>query len=444
MRSIWTRLRELRRYPSGVAGLLILAVLVVVSVATVIAIPHSEAIRLWRGSEGVWLENPRHAWPKWINLLPGVNRPETIVLRSGLDGTKTMSTDGETVVTIALAFDYPYDGFPKEIHLFFTAQYVRFRPYASVRWRTPDGREIPLLQRGVSRDERYIVAADAALKANLGISPEIGLFREPAPPGSTPTSQKGRYELTVEAFLFEPDADLDVKLVVYGQVHGWAGTDHLGRDLALALLWGTPIALVFGFVAAVGITFAQFTSGALAAWYGRSVDAMIGFWTKVEMVTPNLPIYMMIALFLSRSIWVTLGAVVVFNLFGGGVLSYRSMFLQVKESAYVEAARAYGASSLRIVFRYLMPRVLPVLIPGFVSAIPAFVFLEAGLAFLGLGDPSLPTWGKVLNESGISALLQGHYYWVLQPAALLVVTGFAFALIGFSLDRIFNPRLRTI
>lgn len=120
------------------------------------------------------------------------------------------------------------------------------------------------------------------------------------------------------------------------------------------------------------------------------------------------------------------------------------MFLQVKESSYVEAARAYGASNLRIVFRYLIPRVFPVLIPGFVTAIPAFVFLEAGLAFLGLGDPSLPTWGKILNDSGIAALLQGHYCWVMQPAILLMVSGFAFALIGFALDRIFNPRLRTI
>ncbi len=95
-------------------------------------------------------------------------------------------------------------------------------------------------------------------------------------------------------------------------------------------------------------------------------------------------------------------------------------------------------------FRYLIPRVIPVLIPTFVTAIPGYVFLEAALAFLGLGDPVIPTWGKVLNDSNISALLQGHYYWVLQPAILLMVTGFGFALVGFALDRIFNPRLRTL
>ncbi|MFH1609505.1 MAG: ABC transporter permease [Candidatus Bipolaricaulota bacterium] len=442
MKTFWTRLRELRRYPSGIAGLLIIAILIVVSICTVIAIPYGHVVRLWRGADGVWLDNPRHAWPKWINLFPGVNRPETIVLRSGHEGTKTTSEDG--VVTIALPFDYPYDGFPKELNLFFTARYAQFRPYVDALWVTPDGREIPLIQRGITAEERYVVAADATLKANLGISPEVGLFREPGPPGATPTNQKGRYELRIEGLLFEPDSDFDVKLVVYGQVHGLAGTDHLRRDLAVALLWGTPIALVFGFVAAVGISFAQFIFGAISAWYGRWTDTTIQFLTKVEMVTPNLPIYMMIAMFFSRSIWVTLAAVVVFNLFGGGVLTYRSMFLQVKESAYVEAARAYGASNLRIVFRYLIPRVFPVLVPGFVTAIPAFVFLEAGLAFLGLGDPSLPTWGKTLNESGIAALLQGHYYWVIQPAILLMVTGFAFALIGFALDRVFNPRLRTI
>jgi peptide/nickel transport system permease protein len=78
-----------------------------------------------------------------------------------------------------------------------------------------------------------------------------------------------------------------------------------------------------------------------------------------------------------------------------------------------------------------------------VVLVPTFVFLEASLAVLGLGDPTLPTWGKVINEARTNgALYQGLYYWMLQPAVLLMLTGLAFALVGFSLDRIFNPRLR--
>jgi len=83
------------------------------------------------------------------------------------------------------------------------------------------------------------------------------------------------------------------------------------------------------------------------------------------------------------------------------------------------------------------------LIPQLVTLIPTFVFIEASLAVLGLGDPILPTWGKVISEARVNgALYEGHYYWMLEPSVLLMITGLAFSLLGFSLDRIFNPRLR--
>jgi peptide/nickel transport system permease protein len=115
----------------------------------------------------------------------------------------------------------------------------------------------------------------------------------------------------------------------------------------------------------------------------------------------------------------------------------------VRESPYIEAAQAYGATNSRLIFSYLIPRIIPMLIPGLVVLIPSFVFIEAALAVLGLGDPILPTWGKVINDAqSTGALHQALYYWVLEPSVLLMVTGLAFSLLGFSLDRIFNPRLR--
>jgi peptide/nickel transport system permease protein len=93
----------------------------------------------------------------------------------------------------------------------------------------------------------------------------------------------------------------------------------------------------------------------------------------------------------------------------------------------------------------MIPRILPVLLPTFVTLIPTYVFLEASLAVLGLGDPSLPTWGKLLNAAQEqSALYHGFLYWVLEPAALLMLTGLGFAMLGFALDRVFNPRLRSV
>jgi peptide/nickel transport system permease protein len=151
----------------------------------------------------------------------------------------------------------------------------------------------------------------------------------------------------------------------------------------------------------------------------------------------------MVGTFYSRSIWLMLGLIILLSIFGAGIKTYRAVFLQVKEAPYIEAARAYGANNRQIIFSYLVPRIIPLMIPQLVVLVPAFVFLEASLVVLGLGDPTLPTWGKVINEARTNgAPYQGLYYWMLQPAFLLMLTGLAFALVGFSLDRIFNPRLR--
>jgi peptide/nickel transport system permease protein len=134
---------------------------------------------------------------------------------------------------------------------------------------------------------------------------------------------------------------------------------------------------------------------------------------------------------------------VLLSIFTGQIKSLRAAFMQVKESTYIEAAKAYGASNRRLILMYLIPRMIPTLIPGLVSSVPTFVFLEASLAVLGLGDPTLPTWGKLINDAFVNgALYKGQYYWILEPAILLMFTGLAFALLGFALDRIFNPRLR--
>ena len=235
------------------------------------------------------------------------------------------------------------------------------------------------------------------------------------------------------------------ELVMSGQVFGLAGTDHLRRDLILPILWGIPIALAFGLLAAVGTSLLTMIIAAIGTWYAGAVDGVIQRITEINLVLPFLSILIMIGTFYDRSIWTILGATVALSIFTGGIKSYRAIFMQVKESTYIEAARAYGASDTRIIFKYLIPRIIPLLIPGLVSAVPSFVFLEASLALLGLGDPVLPTWGKTINEAYTNAALyRGWYYWILEPAVLLMITGLGFASLGFALDRIFNPRLRSL
>lgn len=443
MRAIQSGLRELRQYPSALVGVGIIVFLICLSLYTVIAIPYGEAIKLWRGGEDMWQESPRNAQPAWINLFSAKKLPETIVVSTSpssvAPGGKTLSPDGKAV-TISLALDYRYDDFPSEITLFLEAKFAEVLPYVTLRWRTPDGREISLGERKVKASERYNISQDTRLERRLGGKPpQIGLLATSQ--GEAPL--QGRYELRVEGTLFEPQSDLDAKLVLYGTVHGLAGTDHKRRDLMIALLWGTPIALAFGFIVAVGTSFTTLIIAAIGTWYGRWIDALIQRITEVNIILPTLPILIMIGTFYSRSIWVMMVVITALSIFGAGIKVYRAIFLQVKESPYIEAARAYGASNLRVIVRYMVPRVIPVLVPGFVTLIPSLVFLEASLAVLGLGDPVLPTWGKVLNDASANgALYKGYYYWVLGPSVLLMFTGLGFALVGFALDRIFNPRLR--
>lgn len=330
------------------------------------------------------------------------------------------------------------------MNLFVRAEYAELEPFMRMTWRTPDGREVPLGGRRVTRQERISISQDWNLERRLGRLPHVGLLAAPGE-GAVPEVLTGSYRLEIEAILFEPDARLDVTLVSYGRVHGLAGTDHQRRDLMVALLWGTPVALAFGLIAAIGTTITTLVIAAAGVWLGGWVDAAIQRITEISMILPLLPILVMIGTLYSTSIWIMLGVVVAFGIFSAGIKMYRAMLLPIREAPYIEAARAYGAGHMRIVLRYMIPRILPVLIPGFVTLIPSYVFLEASLAVLGLGDPVLPTWGKVLYDAQAQgALFHGYYYWVLEPAALLMLTGLSFAMLGFALDRIFNPRLRMI
>ena len=314
----------------------------------------------------------------------------------------------------------------------------------TIDWLTPDGRSVNLGERAAVATDVYRLSQDSRLTRRLtGLPAEIGLFSRPFASPLQPV--KGTHRVGIQAMLFEPDSNIDVRLIVYGEVHGFAGTDSRRRDITIALLWGTPIALAFGLLAAVGTSITTMIIAAIGVWYGKWVDTLIQRITEVNLILPLLPILIMVGTFYSRSIWVMLGTVVVFSIFSAGIKTYRAMFLQVRESPYIEAARAYGAGGLRIVFRYMIPRILPVLVPGFVVSIPLYVFLEATLAALGLGDPILPTWGKLLDDARSSgALYNGHYYWMVQPAVLLMITGLGFSMLGFALDRVFNPRLREL
>src|SRR4030042_2264728 len=447
MKAIKSTFKEFTRHPSAIFGLVIIAILIVVSIYALVSLPYKKAITLWRAGEGIWYQNPKFAQPAWTNFFRKNKLPETIDL-STLNGTAPKTVipgDKMNEELITYTFDYSYDDYPQDIAIYFTAQYTTKEPFVAITWLTPDGRKINVASFAAQSTETYYIGQDAKLQQKLsGLQPQQALFVADPKAGLT-LPVKGTYTMVVDVFTFDKDSTVDAEMVLYGKVHGIAGTDHLRRDLKIALLWGTPVPLAFGLLAALGTTPPTRIIAAIGVLYGGGVDGIIQRITEVNVTLPFLSILIMVGTFYSRSLVVILGFTVLLSIFGYAIKSYRSVFLQVKESPYIEAARAYGAGSGRIIFSYLVPRIVPLLIPALVTGIPGYVFLEASLAVLGLGDPTLPTWGKLINDAQSNgALYQAHYYWVLEPAILLMVSGLAFALLGFSLDRIFNPRLRGI
>ncbi|HEY80251.1 MAG TPA: ABC transporter permease [Caldilineae bacterium] len=436
--------REITRYPSAIAGLVIILLLVALSIYTVITLPYDEAVTLWRGGDRVWQDNPRGVPPTWVNLFRSKKLPENIVFDSTAEGVEKQVTplgDGLTDILLTYQFEYTADEFPQEIIFFFTSTFEKKAPYMSLVWKTPDGREINIGDFAIERAYARRISQDDKLTQKLGAPAEVALFADPN--SETPTPLKGVYTLEIAGLTFEPDSDFDVKAIIYGKVFGLAGTDHLRRDLVLGLMWGTPVALAFGLLAAVITSLLTMFIAATGTWFGGWVDGLIQRVTEINMMLPVLPILIMIGVFYSRSLWVILGFVILLGIFSASIKSYRAMFMQEREAGYIRAALAYGAGNARIIFRYLVPRIFPVLIPSLVVLIPSYVFLEASLAVLGLGDPIMPTWGKIINDARVNgALLKGQYYWVLEPSFMLMLTGFSFAMLGFALDRIFNPRLR--
>ncbi|HKI54025.1 MAG TPA: hypothetical protein VJ987_07850, partial [Anaerolineales bacterium] len=316
LKHIW----EFRKYPSAIAGSVIILVLVSIAIYTVIKIPYPEAIRLWRGGQEVWYQNPVNAQPIWTNFFRKEKLPESFAIPSDeLHKIVTQNEEGFNVIEVTYPFVYDFDSFPQELTLFFNATYVEKQPYVSATLLTPDGRDIRIADFAVATSQTYIFSQDARLERRLGgLVPREGIFIDPESDSTKPVP--GEYTLKLKILTFEKGSDVNAEFVLYGNVAGWAGTDHMRRDLGVALLWGTPVALSFGLLAALGTTITTMIIAAIAVWYGGWVDALIQRITEVNLVLPFLPILIMIGTFYSRSILTILGASIVLSIFGGAII----------------------------------------------------------------------------------------------------------------------------
>ncbi len=449
-------IRELLHYKSAVIGLLILLFLVGISAYAIFFTPYSKSGQLWNERE-IWLKYPKNAAPEWVNYFSSKKLPRTIFLGHRKEGhsEEKLRNGAITELIYTDKFYFDADDFPDDIIIFVNATYARSRPKMEVYWTKPSGDTLYLgkytLRNGTNRiyltnnvrlegDLAEHVIKKIGKKPNFVISLNRALFISYN--GKLET-EKGRYSARLKFTLRNEGDKVSYETVIYGKVYGIAGTDDQRRPLDLGLIWGAPIALAFGITASLIISFVQLIIAAISGYYGGRVDSIIQRLTEVYMILPFLPILIMISLLYGMSLWKLLLMVILLSIFGTSVKTYRVWTMQIKSYPYVEAALAYGAGNMRIILLYIVPRLLPPIVPTLVLSIPSYVFLEAALSFLGLSDPNVVSWGRIVEEafSG-GALYKGYYHWVLMPSIMLVLTAISFALIGLALDRIVNPRLR--
>lgn len=217
------------------------------------------------------------------------------------------------------------------------------------------------------------------------------------------------------------------------------GTDYLGRDILAGILTGGAPTLAVGASAAI-ITMAIGVSlGALAGYFGGWVDNLLMRVTEFFQVLPALLFAMVLVTLFSPSL-VTIA-------FAIGVVSWpqtarltRAEFLKIRELEYVTAARAIGARNGRIMWRVILPNALPPLIVSATLTVGVAILFEAGLSFLGLGDPNTMSWGLMIGANREYIL---EAWWpVTFPGLAIFLTVFAVSLIGDGLNDAFNPKLR--
>jgi len=222
----------------------------------------------------------------------------------------------------------------------------------------------------------------------------------------------------------------------------WLGRDDAGKDVLSMLIYGARVSLIVGFVSSFFSMFIGTTVGLAAGYFGGRVSNVLMRFTDFLMVIPDLPLMLVIISVWGRGLWkIILVISVLYWTYTARLV--RSQVLSIKERQFVLRARALGASDFRIITRHILPQVIPLIIAQAVLDISSSIIAESTLSFLGLGDPTLISWGMMLNFAFERAISRMAWWFLLPPGFMIVWVSLAIILIGNALEEIVNPRLKT-
>lgn len=413
--------------------------------------------------------------PTWAKLfLPGYeDRSENIQFTSldvqaasaGLTGSElseesaTVSyarpVSGQNVTAfVKKTLDYPYKGAagrffgnaildvegvspasPLEVRLFFK--------------RLDTGREWLLWKQSVvnnSQNVRSPISLDSKVNQMVALLGYESLVDDPA---GLIFARAGIFEYTLELkFTGTGPSTTEVtvrsfNMNLFGTAFGLLGTNHLGQDLFTQIAYGARVSLTVGLLASligVGIGLAV---GIIAGFLGKIVDETLMRFTDMLLVIPALPLIIVLIAVLGPS-FIYLILVIGFLSWQGFARVIRSQVLSLRERPFVEAAKAAGAGNGHIMGRHIFPNLVSLTYVALATSVPSAILTEAGLSFLGLFDPTVISWGRIINEAlgGSGTSLASLWWWILPPGFSIALVSVSFVLLGYALDEIFNPRLR--
>ena len=452
--------KEFRRVPSGMVGLAFLFFFLACVIFEPFFIPFSQTNTRWSDIT-YWDDNPQSAPPAWTNWFTREKSAVSSMLHP--DNTDRQQSDTVVLLTNSFTYNYAYDRPPLDLILHFSGSGTIPLSISVTR---PDGAEILLYQEQASLSENtdrrislsrnagdavYAFAqasesAETMSTVNVDQLSPVTLLFSIAASGMIdhPEPLKGKYTFTLLTMLLDPAFKVDTpSIVVSGRVSGILGTDSSKRDLWSGVIAGVKWALLIGLLTSLLTVSLGVVYGITCAYFGGIVDSIMQRIFEVFVNMPVLPILIVMSAVFKPSIWSMILMMCIF-FWVGPVKTVRSMALQIKEETYIEASRALGAGHGRLIFRHMVPLLIPYSFASMALFVPSAVVYEATVSLLGLGDASIVTWGQILHDALTGgAVLGGLWWWVVPPGIMIALMGMTFSFIGFAMDTILHPKLRT-
>jgi len=435
-----------RKKKTGIAGLILLGLFVLLSIAAPVIAPHDPYYD--QNLAGYF------AQPEWLTIFGSKKPPnifiDTVAILGDMSGV-THHADGTASYYLAnppfrvyVPVEYDYDP-PSRIVI---KVEISSPAFVRVLVTRPDGATFTFLEKQLPASQTFVrLEADTwSLETRQTLFQgltyplaERELFSRWEGGNAIPIPGTYMFMIRIDSNNAVKIKTLDIR--VYGGRFGLLGTDERGRDIWSQLIKGTWLALTIGILAAFLGVFIGVSYGLISGYLGGWVDELMMRGNDILLAIPTLPLLIVLISVLRSADVLVISALIGFLSWNSIARIARSVTLSLKQRTFIEAAKAIGVSDARIMLRHILPHIIPLAYAQFALLVPSAVLTEAVLSLLALTPPTLMTWGKMLsNAQGAGGTTL--WWWTLPPGISLTALSLSFVFIGHALDEILNPRLR--